>query len=219
MKATAALAGLCLLGAAPADPLLTRLLTGAAEVPPAALSFERAAELSETSGGRTERHWRVERWDGRSWTAVSIDGRDATPAQTRDAAKAIAASGVPGYYRVAVFLRAATSKTVEPGTTVYHLATLPPGTLAVKGASPDRFAADLTVDTTGPVPFVRRARYFAPASFRVLMVARLDRFEAVYDYRLGKADRPELARQTIDLSGALFGRDGSQHSEYAYAYR
>ncbi len=217
--AVAGLAALCLTGTAPADPLLGRLLTGTADVQPPALNFERSAVASETSGGKTERHTRVDRWDGRNWTLVSLDGRAPTPKEAANAAKETVAAGVPGYYRLAAYFRAAPPRAAEGNAVVYRLASLPPGVVTMKGVSPDKFGAELFVDTSGPVPFVRRARYYAPSPFRMMMVARVDRFEAINDYRLGKTGKPELARQTIDVAGSLFGRDGTQHSEFNFSYR
>jgi len=217
--AVAGLAGLCLLGAAPADPLLGRLLAGTSEVQPPTLNFERSTVASETSGGKTERHTRVDRWDGRAWTLAGIDDRAPTAKEAASAAKEAVAAGVPGYYRLAPYVRAAPPRAVEGNTVVYRLARLPPGAVTIKGANPDKFSAELFFDASGPVPFVRRARYYAPASFRMLMVARVDRFEAVNDYRLGKGGKPELTRQTIDIAGSLFGRDGTQHSEFSFTHR
>ena len=215
-----ALAATALLGAAPADPLLARLIAGANALPPATLSFERSAASSQTSDGKVERHDQVDRWDGHAWTVLSIDGKPPLARAAADAVKASDASGVPGYYRLATFLAAGPVRAAEaPGSVTYRLAQLPPGGVAVKGASPEKFSAELSVDTSGPVPFVRHARYFAPAPMRIMMVAKLDRFEATADYKLNAVGRPELTRQTVDIAGALFGRSGTQHSDTALTYR
>ncbi|QXQ04814.1 hypothetical protein KX816_10890 [Sphingosinicellaceae bacterium] len=215
-----ALAAVALLGAAPADPLLARLIAGANALPPATLSFERSIASSQTSDGKVERHDQVDRWDGRAWTVLSIDGKPPEARAAADAVKASEASGVPGYYRLATFLAAGPVRVAEgPGSVTYRLAKLPPGGVSVKGASPEKFSAELSVDTSGPVPFVRHARYFAPAPMRIMMVAKLDRFEATADYKLGTAGRPELTRQAVDIAGALFGRSGTQHSDIALTYR
>ena len=215
-----ALAAAALLGAAPGDPLLARLIAGANALPPATLNFERTAASSQTSDGKVERHDQVDRWDGRGWTVLSIDGKPPVPRAAADAIKASDQSGVPGYYRLATFLAAGPIRAAEgPGTVTYRLAQLPPGGVTVKGAAPEKFSAELSVDTSGPVPFVRHARYFAPAPMRIMMVAKLDRFEATADYKLNAAGRPELTRQTVDIAGSLFGRAGTQHSDTALSYR
>lgn len=220
VRIAAVIAGVALLGAAPADPLLLRLLAGANAVPAAALSFERTTVASQVSGGKTERHTSIERWDGRVWTLLSVDGAPATAKASAEAAKAIANGGVPGYYRLARFLAAGPVRGNDAqGRIVYRLDRLPAGTMAIKGANPEKFAAELVVDTSGPVPYVRHARYYAPAPMRIMMVARLDRFEAGAEFRLAPSGRAELVRQTVDVAGALFGRDGSQHSEATFAYR
>ncbi len=206
--------------AAPADPLLARLLAGANAVPPPALSFDRIAVASETSASGTERHTRVDRWDGRAWSVLSIDGKPLAPAAAAAALKSTSPDNVPGYYRLAAYLAANPQRVADPsGGVVYRLARLPPGSVAIKGAPPDKFAAELSVDAAGPIPYVRRARYFAPQPFRMMMVAKLDHFEATSDYRLNAAGRAELVRQVIDVSGAMFGREGSQHSEFTFVYR
>ncbi len=217
-----ALAALALVstGAAPADPLLARLLATTSAVPPPGLSFDRRTIASETSASGTEHHTRVDRWDGRAWSVLSIDGKLPTVAAAAAALKSTSPDNVPGYYRLAVYLAAGPQRAADPsGTIVYRLARLPAGSVAIKGAPPDKFAAELSVDVSGPVPYVRRARYFAPQPFRMMMVAKLDRFEATSDYRLNAAGHAELTRQVIDISGALFGRAGTQHTEYNFTYR
>ena len=218
----AALAALAFatMGAAPADPLLARLLAGANAAPPPTLSFDRNVVASETSSSGTERHTRVDRWDGRAWSVISIDGKPPTPAAAAEALKSMTTANVPGYYRLHPYLAANPLRAADPaGAVTYRLARLPAGTMPIKSAPPDKFAAELSVDASGPVPFVRRARYFASQPFRMMMVAKLDRFEAVSDYRLNAAGRAELVRQVIDMSGAMFGRDGSQHTEFTFTYR
>ena len=216
----AAAGGAALFAAAPADPLLARLLAGAAAVPPPTLRFDRTITVAETTGGKTERHVRVDRWDGRAWSVLSIDGAPPSPRAAAAAVKENAAGGVPGYYRLAAYLAAAPERVSDPaGHVVYRLHGLPPAVMAMKGAPPDKFDAELTVDGEAATPFVRRARYFAPAPMRILLVARLERFEAVADYRLDAAGRPLLTHQTVDLAGVLFGRSGSQHTEYSFTYR
>lgn len=219
-RAALAVLALAATGAAPADPLLARLLAGANAVPFATLSFDRSTLASETGASGTERHTRVDRWDGHAWSVLSIDGKPPTPAAATAALKSTSPDNVPGYYRLAAYLAAQPQRVVDAtGAVTYRLARLPPGTVAIKSAPPDKFAAELAVDSSGPVPYVRRARYFAPQPFRMMMIARLDRFEATADYRLNAAGQPELVRQVIDVSGALFGRSGSQHTEYGFTYR
>ena len=215
----AGLAGLCLLGAAPADPLLARLLAGASGSA-ANLDFERTSVQAQTSGGKTERRTVVERWDGRAWTVLGIDGRPPTAKAAAQIVKASSAAPVPGYYRLGLLLGSGAVRGQGPrGEVVYRLAELPPGGVAMKGAPPEKFSAEFLVDDSGTVPIVRHARYYAPAPMRVMMVAKLDRFEATSDFRFGARGRPELVRQNVDLAGTLFGRSGTQHNEISYVHR
>ena len=131
--------------------------------------------------------------------------------------KSVAATPVPGYYRVAAYLAAGPVRSLNAaGETVYRLGSLPVGSISFTGAPPSKFAAELTVDERGWKPIVRRARFYAPAPVRIFMVGRMDRFEAISDYRLSSGGRPELSHQTVDVAGAVLGRAGSQHNDVTY---
>lgn len=220
MRGMAVLAAACLIGAAPSDPLLLRIVAGAAAVPASALDFDRTTVSTQVADGKTERRTVVDRWDGRAWSVVSIDGKPPLPKEAGAVLKAARNGPVPGYHRLAEILSEGAVRTTGPhGETVYRVLHLPEGSVTMRGAPADRFAAELTVDTNGPVPIVRHARYYAPAPMRIMMVAKLDRFEAHSDFRIGSRGRPELTRQTVDIAGTLFGRAGTQHNEVGFAYR
>lgn len=220
MRGMAVLAAACLIGAAPSDPLLTRLVAGAAAVPAAALDFDRTTLSTQVADGKTERRTVVDRWDGRAWSVISIDGKPPPPKEAAAVLKTSLNGPVPGYYRLAAILSDGAVRTTGPrGEIVYRVPHLPKGSVTMRGAAAERFAAELTVDASGPVPIVRHARYFAPEPMRIMMVAKLDRFEAHSDFRIGSRGRPELSRQTVELAGTLFGRSGTQRNEVAFAYR
>jgi hypothetical protein len=205
------------LAAAPvADPLLQKLIAGAKAVPASSIRFERVSKNSgREKDGPVETEVRVDRWDGRQMTRISINGRPATADEVEKARKA--SSSVPGYHRVAEFLAGGARRTAEaPGQLTYHLDRLPKGSIAMGGDRSDKFAGDVTVDTSGAQPFVSRMHFYAPKPFSIMFVAKVDRFDVVNDYRLGPDGRPMLVRQVQSISGAQFGKVGETRTESTF---
>jgi hypothetical protein len=205
------------LGAAvpPLDPLQTQLVADARAARPTA--FERTTTIVQSDGATRETEVRIDRWDGKAWTLVSIDGKPPAAEVAAKAANDAVAKPTPGYHRLADFLASpATRTTGADGAVVLHIASLPRGTVSIAGDRSDQFTADATVEDAGSRPWVRRLAFHARAPFRVLLVARIDRFEVVNDYALGAAGRPWLVRQVQDYSGSLPGQRGTVHTAIAF---
>ncbi len=203
--------------AAPAaDPLLQKIIAGARAVPPSSIRFERTTK----SGGRdqsgpAESEMRVDRWDGRQLTRISINGRPATAEEVEKVRKA--ATGVPGYHRIADYLAGGARRTSEAaGQIGYHLDRLPKGTVNMGGDRSDKFFGDVTIDTSGSQPFVSRVHFYAPKGFSIMLVAQVDRFDQVLEYRLGSDGRPMLVRSIQTLAGSQFGKTGETRTESTY---
>lgn len=207
-----ALLPLALLAATPAaaDPLQDRLLAGAKAIAPEDIAFTRTVREEQRSGGTPEVHSRVDRWDParpapQRWTLVSIDGRTPTSDEMVAAAEKYADAPVPSYNRLARWLGA---KAVCEGK-VCRYAALPKGIFVVNGRD---ISADTTAEVTagdGPTPWVERIRFTSTKGFRMMLVARVDKVEAVQSYRLLPNGTPAPLDSTVEMTGAMMGKSGS----------
>ena len=199
--------------ALPADPLLQKIIAGARAVPPASIRFERTTKAGgRDQSGPAESEVRVDRWDGRQLTRISINGRPATAEEVDKVRKA--ATTVPGYHRVADYLAGGARRTSEgTGQVGYHLDRLPKGIVNMGGDRSDKIAGDVTIDTAGPQPFVSRVHFYTTKGFSIMLVARVDRFDQVLEYRLGSDGRPMLVRSIQMMAGSQFGKTGETRTE------
>lgn len=218
--AAASVAALVFLtGAAPApDPLLGRIVADARAVPPSAIAFERQIRTTtQEKGGASASGNRVDRWDGRTFTLLSLDGKAPGAKDIDEFRKTTAARPVPGYHRIADLLKAgAVRQTDAQGRTVYKLTGLPKGTIKMgKDLSAD-MVGEFMVDGSGAQPYVTRVRFVLPKPLSFFMVARLDSLEIISDYKLDSNGRPYLAHSVQAMSGAQFGKQGSTRVETSY---
>ena len=177
-------------------------------MPASSIRFERVSKNSaREKDGPVETEVRVDRWDGKQITRISTNGRPGNADEVEKAHKAT--SSVSGYYRIAEFLAGGARRTADTtGQVTYHLDRLPKGTITMGGDRSDKFVGDIIVDTSGAQPFVSRMHFYAPKQFSIMVVAKVDRFDVVNDYRLGPDGRPTLVRQVQSIAGAQFGKVG-----------
>ena len=220
MRFALPLAALALVAAAPAmDPLQSRLVAEAGAVQPAALAFTRKVTATQTDGTKTETKLRVDRWDGKQWTLVSEDGKPPSAEAAASFRKEAAGRPVGGYYRLAHFLaKPAVRGTDAQGNTVFKIAKLPPGSVDISGDRSDKFVGEATVSGSGPDSYIRRLHLYAPAPFRLMIIARIDRYDIVNEYAPGRSGRPELVRQVQQYSGSRPGESGTVRTETVYSY-
>ena len=205
--------------AAPApDVLLGRLVADARAVAPASIAFERLVRATtQDKSGQATTQVRVDRWDGRAFTLVSVNGKPPAASEIDAFRKVAASRPVPGYHRIADLLAAsAVRQTDAQGRTLYRVTGLPKGTVDVGRDVSSNLVAEFTVDTSAARPYVTQMRFVLPKPLSFFMVARLDSLEAVYDYRLDGMGRPYLARTVQTISGAQFGQQGSTRTEALY---
>jgi hypothetical protein len=208
-----------LAAAAPApDPVLEQVLAGARAVPLASTSFERTQRsISKEENDAPETRIRVDRWDGRQLTLVSINGKPPTQKEAEEFRKATAGRPVPGYYRLASFLGQGARRVPDAkGRVVYRVDKLPKGSINIGRDISANVSAEAIVDTSGPRPFVSRLRMYLPKPLSFFMVAKLDKFEAESEYRMGPDGRPVLVHQTQLISGAQMGTAGTTTTESHY---
>ena len=205
--------------AAPADTALRdRIVAEARLVPPTMLAFDRTTVATQTGGGEKASETRVDRWDGKSWSAVSANGKPPSTDQAAKARKAFAAYPVPGYYRLASLLASAALATDGRGRTVLRGAA-PAGSVFTNGKDVSGHFSAEAVIAPGPRPYVEQLRLAAFEPFRLMLVAKIETFVSVSDYRPDASGHPRLVRQVVDADGAMLGRAGVQHTELSFAYR
>jgi hypothetical protein len=216
------LAAMLLGGAASVgDPLRDQLISQARAYSPARLAFDRTTAITRASplGKRTTTF--VERWDGRVWSLVSVNGRAPTPNQVHETAKAAEKIPVPGYYRLAELLSAAGDRRTEAdGRILLTIPRLPSGTVSTGS---DDISAHLTGEATIMLndgqPWVQSLKVTAREPFKLGMLIKVTRFEQIFQYRLDTNGQPRLASQNADSLGQVFGQTGGESSLAVYAYR
>ncbi|WP_426164257.1 hypothetical protein [Sandarakinorhabdus sp. DWP1-3-1] len=203
------------------DSLRDRVIADAQAMPPATLVFERTTRSVRTGGGTTTNLLKVERWDGRRWQLVSINGKKPTSGQREEAQKLAAASPVPGYHRMAVLLSGATERTTDSqGRTVLKIPVLPAGSVRTDSADiSSHLQAEVVLATRAGQPWVERVKVTSREPFRMNMLIKVLTFEQTSEYRLDDRGRPRLASQVADSAGTMFGFAGGEKSEVTYAYR
>lgn len=200
------------------DPVLAKLVAGAKAVPAAIISFERSSRTTaRETNGATETSTRVDRWNGRTMQRISTDGRPATPQEIADLTKATKGRPIPGYHRIGDYLDAGARRLSEkPGQIIYRVDRMPKGSVDLNGDKSDRFSADIAVDTSGAAPVATRSHIFLQKPFSIMLVAKIDKFDVVNDYGIGKDGRPALLKSVQQMTGAQFGKVGEQRTESVY---
>jgi hypothetical protein len=215
-----------LLAAAPApdlalEPLREAIITEARAANPAGIAFDRTTTAVRRGPGIKEKTVSVERWDGQRWSLISVNGRAPTATQLKSFRKAIAISPVPGYYRMASLLAAASDVSVDSdGRQILKIPVLPPGSVHTDKADiSSHLSGEAVITTTDGKPWVARLKVRARENFKLNMLIKVTNFEQIHDYRLGPDGKPRLASQSADSKGQMFGFTGGQTDEVVYAYR
>lgn len=189
------------------DPLRERLIAGALASSPSTLSFDRATIVLQTiNSGKsdaergTDRTNIVDSWNGSSWTLVSVDDKLPTADQASKYSKVANQQVVPGYHRLGNFLRNASSKSTDAqGRTVYHIESLPKGSVDYGGDVSDNMAADATVEAISGEPYVSRLHIYSKAPFLVALIFKVERFDSISDYKVDDDGKPVLTH-SVDTS-------------------
>lgn len=207
---------------AAADTLQDQLLARMHATDTAAVTFTATTRIARSGKPAQEI---VTRHDpravaGQRWSVVSVDGRRPTAKETRDILKAANGSPVPSYARLARWFGAPATRVAQgPGSVTYRWARLPAGGLRIGNhdASADT-TAEAVVDTTG-TPFVRQVRLTSTAGFRMMLVAKVERYVFISTFALLPDGRPYPAGQDAEVAGALMGKGGSIATRTRYEVR
>ncbi len=208
-------------GSAPVpDPLRDRIIAAAQTQSPASLAFERTTHVVQAGGGTRSETRRIDRWDGRGWSLVSVNGRPPTDADIRTQTKQSNDQPVPGYHRLAALLAGTTERRTDAeGRIIIAVPQLPPGTVVNDGKDiSSHLKAEAYIATSNGQPWVQQLRLTARDSFKMGWIKVLT-FDQVSVYRLDESGKPRLASQNADSQGTLLGISGGQRSEVTYAYR
>lgn len=219
------LAGL-LIAAAPADelrlePLRDAIITDARATNPAHIAFDRTTTAVRRGPGIKDKTVTVERWDGQRWLLISVNGKVPSASQLKDFRKATVANPVPGYFRLAALMAAASEISVDGnGQKILKIPVLPPGTVRTDtGDISSHLAGEAVLANNDGKPYVARLKVKARENFKLNLLIKVTNFEQISDYRLGPDGHPRLASQTADSKGSMFGFVGGETNEVVYAYR
>lgn len=213
---------LALMAAAPAvDPVRDRIVAEAKAINPATLSFDRTTNQTRKGGGTSSKVTTLERWDGKRWTLVAVNGKRPTASEKRDREAAAAAAPVPGYHQLATIVAAATEARVDDkGRTVLLIPVMPANTVRTDSADiSSHLKAEATLAETNGQVWVEQVRVTEREPFKLNMLIKVTDFERVDDYRLGSDGKPQLASQSADSMGSMFGISGGETNKITYAYR
>lgn len=212
-------AGLTAPALAAADPLLDRLRADAAAADPADVAFE--SVVTATGPRKDESRVTVERWDGRVWTLVSINGKAPSTAEADKFRRQKADErNIPGYGRLATYLSGTVEKRTDAaGNTVYFIPELPKGSFILWGDNSRHFSGEALVAQSPAGPYIKRFRAWVREPFRMRVVIKVERFDLVNDYAVDDGRRV-LVRQQSDSNGALLGQTGTMRIDSQFsAYR
>lgn len=204
-----------------ADPLQQQVLAGAKLANGDDFAFtqttsvQRSGEAAKTFVMRFD----PRRPTGARWVLITAEGRAPTPKEAAGAAKQSSSAPVPSYARIARWFGAPATRiaTSKDGAT-YRFALLPKDTVKIGGhdASHDT-VAEAFVNTAGATPFVERVRFISAKSFRMALVAKIERFSFTTINRLMPDGRPVMAEADGDMTGALLGKAGWFKTKTVYS--
>lgn len=214
------LSGLLLATPATADPLQDQVLAAMRRTDTSDVAFTDTTRIERTGAAAQVI---VVRYDpraaaGRRWTVVSVNGRAPTAKELAQITKAANTSPLPAYARLARWFGGPATRVAQgPGSVTYRFARLPAGVLKIGNhdASADT-VADAVVNTAGRVPFVERVRFASTQPFRMMLVARVDRYVFTSAYAPLPDGRPFATSTDSDLSGSLMGKGGSLRTVTRY---
>ncbi len=207
-----------------AEALKQRVLALAQTVGPDDYAFTRTARMESSEGTKSEQVVMVERFDPRKpadqrWTLVSVDGRAPNADELKSHRKEAPKRRVPHYGRVANYFGAPAAASVDArGRTVFRFNALPKDSLTINNTDLSANAiAEAVVDASGAFPFVEQVRFTSTRPTRVMLVANVEKSEAVTRYRLMPDGKPVPMEQVSDMTGSMLGKSGRIKTVVTYS--
>lgn len=147
---------------------------------------------------------------GTRWVLVSAEGRAPTTKEAAGAAKQASGAPVPSYARIARWFGAPAARiSANKDSVTYRFPALPKDTVKIGNhdASADT-VAEVYVNTASAVAFIERVRFFSTTSFRMALVAKIERFVFTTTHQMRADGRPVLLAADGDMTGSLLGKAG-----------
>lgn len=220
MRAVVSLIALSGVSAAHADALQQQVVVAAKLVTPRDFAFTQTLHAQRTGKPASDV---VQRYDPRRgtavWSLVKIDGRAPTAKENADAAKRLAKAQVPSYSRISEwFGDPATRIANTPTSVIYRFASLPKGTIKMGSYDASgHTSAEAVVNTSGRIPFVERVRFSSNTPFRMMLVAKVERFVINTSNRLMPDGRPVPALVTTEFAGSFMGSAQTMKIQMSYS--
>lgn len=213
-------AALLVTAPATADPLQDQVLAAMRRTDTGDVAFT-ATTAIERSGAAAQEI--VTRFDpraaaGQRWTVARIDQRTPTAKERTRVLKAANGTPMPSYARLARWFGApATRMAQRPGAVTYRFARLPAGVLKIGNhdASADT-VADVVVNTGGGTPFVERVRFSSARPFRMMLVARVERYAFTSAYARLADGRAFPTGTDAEIAGTMMGKGGTLKTRTRY---
>ena len=206
-----ALATLLVAAPATADPLQDRVLAGMRATDTRDVGFVLTFRSERTGSAASEIVSRHMPGAVPPWSVLRVDGRAPTAKERTDILKATTREPTPSYARVARWFGAPARRVAEaPGQITYRFAGLPKGTIKMGShdASADTIA-DAVVNTSGAQPYVERVRFTSAKPFRMMLVAKVERYVINSSYAPLPDGRVFPVATDSEFSGSMLGKAGS----------
>lgn len=219
MRFAIAAAALAAAGPAGADALQDRVLAGIKATDTRDVGFVRTVRMERTGSGAQEF---TTRYDPRAippWSVLKVDGRAPTAKEAADIVKSSAKSPPQAYARLARWFGGAAVRIADaPGQVTYRFTGLPADTMTIGShdASADT-VADAVVNTSGPRPFVERVRFSSARAFRMMLVAKVERFAITASYAPMPDGRLFPSGTDSEIAGSMMGKAGSIRTRSRYS--
>lgn len=210
--------------AAPAQgpaPVRDAIIADAARIQPTALAFDRTTTATKHSPLGRETSVTIERWDGRSWALVSVNGGAPKSSQRKYFQAATVDAPVPGYHRLAPMLAAAgESSADDKGRRILRIAVLPAGSVrSERDDISSHLSGEAVISTSKGKPWVSQLNLRAREVFKLGGRIKVTEFRQTLDYDLGPDGRPRLISQSAQSKGQMFGFGGGEVNKVTYTYR
>ena len=206
-----------------ADALKQRVRLLAQSMTPDDYAFTRTVRNDVTAGGNNEQTVNIERYDPTKpaearWSLVSVNGAPPSADALKRFRKEVRKRRMSGYDRLANYFGApATTSTDADGRTVFRFSSLPKGSIDMMDIDLSRNAsAELVMSDGDGTPFAEQV-HLSVKPIRLLLVMKLNRYEATSRFAVGPQGKPLLVEQTAELSGSALGFEGSMRSVATYS--
>jgi hypothetical protein len=206
-----------------AEILKQRIIAQAQSVAPNDYAFTRTVSFDIAAAGNRQKTVRVEKYDptkpaAARWSLVSVNGAAPSAKALRKFRREVRKRPSFGYHRLATYFAAPAAAVADAeGRTVFHLASLPKGSIIVGKSDISRLAsADVVVTEGSGNPFAEQV-HLSLEPTRRLLVFKLDRCEVTCRFAVGPEGKPLLVDETAEMAGSGLGFKGRLRSVATYS--